>query len=124
MSKRFLKFLCVGGVCTALDFVLFYILYYLLSLHIVPANILSYGSGLTLSFFINRHLTFKDSAQKQVNRLKYVLLYGYIGLMLNTAIVWGIALILPAFIGKVIAVIIVVFYNYYTNKKLVFQIEK
>jgi putative flippase GtrA len=122
LPQRFLKFLLVGGSCTLLDFTLFYVFYYHVALGIVPTNLISYGTGLTVAFFVNRAWTFKDSQARAANRLWLSLFWGYLGLALNTLMVWGLAKWMHPLVSKAIAVIVVLVYNYLTNKYLVFRI--
>lgn len=120
IERRFLKFLVVGGIGTIIDFVLFFIFYQLLGWNLILSNTLSYGTGITNSFFINRAWTFSDSTKRSCKRLTLALLFGYLGLIFNTAMVWAFSLIMPVFIGKTVAVFIIVIYNYLTNKHIVF----
>lgn len=119
-DKRFLKFLVVGAFGTAIDFILFYIFYELAGWGVILSNTISYGTGLTSSFFINRVWTFSDGKKRSQKRLPLALTFGYIGLIFNTAMVWALAFLMPVFAGKVIAVFVIVIYNYLTNKHIVF----
>jgi putative flippase GtrA len=122
-DKRFFKFLIVGAFGTAVDFILFYICYTFLDLGIIVGNTISYGIGLTGSFFINRIWTFSDGKERSHKRLFFALSFGYLGLVINTALVWAFAFVVPVFVGKSLAVVIIVFYNYLTNKHLVFLVK-
>ena len=121
ISKRFFKFLVVGGGCTLLDFILFYGFFFHLKWPVVVANLASYGTGLAVAFFINRAWTFSDGTKKGHNRLWLSLLWGYVGLVINTGIVWILAGMIHAMLAKTFAVVVVLFYNYFTNKYLVFK---
>lgn len=123
-EPRFRKFLVVGGIGTCIDFLLFYLFLSMLGWPIVLSNILSYGTGLTSSFFMNRIWTFADSRHRSKKRLPLALLIGYLGLMLNTALVWLFALIIHVWVGKVLAVVLIIFYNYLTNKYIIFSMNE
>ncbi len=118
-SSSFLRFALVGAIGTVVDFALFYGLHMLLEWGLVVSNILSYSTGLTSSFFLNRRFTFQSTTK--TNRLWLSLVLGYIGLGINTALVWLCAGIMPMMLGKVIAVIVVLFYNYFANRYFVFS---
>jgi len=120
LSPRFMRFALVGASGTAIDFALFYLFYSLLGLPLVLANTLSYGTGLTSSFFLNRRYTFADSPKQDSRRVWLSLLFGYIGLAINTALVWGIEQVAHVWVGKVAAVFVVLVYNYLMNKWFVF----
>jgi putative flippase GtrA len=124
ISRRFIKFLVVGGSCTLLDFVLFAALHELLHLSVVPANILSYGTGLIAAFFINRAWTFGDSPRRKRSLVVLSVALGYIGLAINTLLVWLLQVYFNVYLAKAIAVIIIVFYNYLTNRHIVFHDRK
>ncbi len=119
---RFLRFLIVGGIGTAIDFFLFYLFFIIIGWHLVISNSLSYGTGLTSSFFLNRAWTFKDSNNKSKKLLFISIIAGYLGLAINTLLVWGFSNFMPVMIGKVFAVLIVIIYNYHVNKSLVFKV--
>lgn len=119
-DKRFLKFLVVGASGTAIDFILFYLCYQVSDWGIILSNTISYGTGITSSFFINRAWTFADGQKRSHKRLVLALALGYLGLVLNTAMVWAFSLVMHVFIGKTIAVFVIVIYNYLTNKHIVF----
>ena len=80
---------------------------------------LAYSTGLLTAYCLNRKHTFH--AEKNKKRLFMAFLLGYGGMMLNTLIVvelhhiWGIPL------SKSIAIAIVFFYNYLTNKFVIFS---
>lgn len=124
LRNRFARFVVVGCFTTALDFTIFYFLHFLYGLAIIPANVLSYGTGIAIGFFVNRVWTFHDAMQRSSRRVMLSLMYGYIGLVLNTAIVWALSFYIPAMLAKIPAVMIVLLYNYFTNKHLVFRVHK
>jgi len=124
LNSRFARFVGVGCCTTALDFAIFYFLHFIYSFAIIPANIVSYGTSVAIGFFINRVWTFHDAMHRSHSRIVLSLMYGYIGLILNTSIVWGFSLYIPAMLAKIPAVMIVLLYNYFTNKYLVFRVHK
>lgn len=121
MQSRFMRFACVGVIGTLTDFVLFYMGYSVVGLALIPANIISYSIGLIVAFLCNRRWTFHDGVMRSKHRIWLSLFYGYIGLILNTACVWLAAHIMSIAFAKIIAVLIVLAYNYLTNKYLVFR---
>jgi len=124
LKSRFARFLMVGVFTTSLDFAIFYLLHFSAGLGIIPANIISYGTGITAGFFINRAWTFHDAMHRSHKRILLSLIYGYLGLALNTAIVWYASRFINVMLAKTAAVLIIVIYNYLTNKYLVFRVHK
>src|SRR5262245_39857343 len=127
---RFSRFLTVGGVGTVLDFSLLTLLK-LAGLPTLVANSFSFTAGLLNNFTWNRLWTFCDSIQpdwrKQfaqfaaisvvglaLNNLILFLLEGVLGNWLDQP-EWGY---LPA---KAIATAVVVFWNYFANRKWTFH---
>jgi putative flippase GtrA len=127
---RFLRFLAVGTLGTLLDFGLLTALE-LAGLPTLAANSLSFTAGVVNNFALNRRWTFADSSQRRwtAQFLQFVLV-GLAGLTLNNGIVlllegplgnligrpgWGY---LPA---KVLATGIVVFWNYFANRRWTFR---
>ncbi len=121
LSYSFVRFAAVGGIGTLIDFILFYGLHVMLGWGLVVSNILSYSVGLTSSFFLNRCWTFKSTVTTR--RIWLSLLFGYVGLAINTALVLGLSDTMPVMFAKVIAVILVLAYNYLANKYLVFGVS-
>ena len=114
----------VGGGCTLIDFILFAAFHELAALGVVTSNILSYGTGLTIAFFINRAWTFRDSSKRHHARVLLSLFFGYLGLAINTGIIWFLVKWMNVYLAKATAVIIIVFYNYLTNRYVVFYDRK
>ncbi len=124
LNIRFVRFAGVGCCTTALDFAIFYFLHFIYGLAIIPANAVSYGTGIAIGFFINRVWTFHDAMHRSHRRVMLSLIYGYIGLILNTILVWRLSLYIPAMLAKTAAVLVILLYNYLTNKYLVFRVNK
>ena len=122
-KQRFFRFLVVGAIGTLIDFVLFFGLHFGLAVGIIYANTLSYGTGIISSFFLNRTFTFADSSKKSTKRVFLSVTLGYIGLLLNTVTVYFISQFIGVIYAKLLAVFIILIYNYYTNKHLVFRIK-
>ena len=119
ISQEFFKFLIVGTIGTAIDFLLFGLFYSIITLPLVVSNLLSYGIGLSCGFFLNRRYVFTSDVSTK--RIVLCLTFGYIGLAFNTIIVWYGTQFISAYIAKTIAVIIIINYNFLTNKFIIFK---
>jgi len=129
--QRFTRFLAVGGLGTLLDLGLLTVLK-LSGFPTLAANSLSFSAGVVNNFILNRRWTFAGVSPLPWNRqLTRFGLVSLIGLALNNAIMllleaplgnltghpeWGY---LPA---KIIATILVVFWNYFANRLWTFQL--
>jgi putative flippase GtrA len=98
-------------------------LHLLSDMPLIISNIFSYGVGLISAYIINRYWTFADSTHKTRHQFMLSILLGYIGLVLNTIIIWALQGIVPIMLAKCVAVIIILFYNYFSNKWLVFKVR-
>jgi putative flippase GtrA len=93
---RALKFGAVGIANTALDVGLFSVLTLVAGIQAPAANVVSYSSGIALSFALNRAWTFRDrNRQRPWRRLALFATGNLVGLALSTAVVaslvraWG-----------------------------------
>lgn len=129
---RFMRFLAVGALGTALDFSILTLLK-LAGFPTLVANSLSFTAGLINNFTWNRLWTFGDVIQSNWRRqlLQYAAV-SLIGLALNDLLVVSLEGMLGAWLGlpewgylpaKVIATGTVVFWNYFANRMWTFQIR-
>ena len=62
---RLIRFTLIGGINTAVDYGVFFLLHTLLSVGSLIAQVISFSSGVICSYFLNRHFTFK--AQNKIH---------------------------------------------------------
>jgi len=130
---RFARFLTVGAVGTILDFGILTALK-LAGLPTLFANSLSFTAGLLNNFTWNRLWTFGDTANPNWRKqLAQFTLVSLVGLALNNLIVLSLEGVLGTMLGqpqwgylpaKVIATGVVVFWNYFANRKWTFSALK
>ena len=121
---QFFRYAFVGGIATVVDWAIQYIateagLHYLLS------GILSFLGGLAVNFLLSKRLVFKAS-QARVGTTAEFLGYaviGAIGLGLTLLIMYFFTDILHLhyMLSKVIATLLVLFWNYIARKKLLYR---
>jgi len=116
------KFALVGVANTLLDFALFLALVYLAGMRPVPANVISYSSGILNSFVLNKHWTFKATRDQGVLHRQLAVFVGVnlVGLGIASVIVWGLADILGPPLAKLVAVGGTFGWNYGASRHLVF----
>lgn len=127
---RFARFLTVGALGTVLDFSILTALK-LAGLPTIIANSISFTAGLLNNFTWNRLWTFGDTANVDWRRqLTQFTLVSVVGLALNNLIVLSLENALGTILGqpqwgylpaKVIATGVVVFWNYFANRKWTFK---
>jgi len=59
--KRIIRFCCVGGLNTAIDFGIFSLLNSIFGVNYIISQIVSYSSGTLNSYFFNKFWTFNDT---------------------------------------------------------------
>ncbi len=101
--KQFLKFVVVGIINTAVDFLVLNLEIVLTGITEGPAlfalNAISFGIATTNSYFLNKYWTFKDKTQKaQGTKFAQFLIISIIGAIINSSIVYlGATFIEPLF---------------------------
>lgn len=125
-----LRFAIIGGLNTAIDFVILFVLV-ALGLPTIPSNIASTSTALVFSFFANKTFTFKDGNKSTRKQFGLFLLITLTGLwILQPIVIEGTRFITDSFItnsfivlfiGKVLATTVTLVWNYLLYKKYVFK---
>ncbi len=89
---QFLRFATVGIIGITIDFGLLNLLSWLTGITrgtgIIPLNIVSFGAALTVSFFLNKRWTFKDSSlTDNLKKFNLFLIISVLGAAINTSVV-------------------------------------
>ncbi len=131
-AERFLKFAVVGTIGFMVDFGLLYILKEFVGLPTIIANTLSFCAAVVSNFTLNRYWTYPDSRSKKLSaQLIQFTLVSLIGLLINDIIVvllehpfqslldtgftfLPIAGYIPA---KIVATVVVLFWNFFINRR-------
>ena len=121
---QFIRYGFVSVVALAVDFGGMVLLVELLSMHYLIAATISFTAGLVVNYLLSRAWVFTD--RKYESRVKEFIVFtgiGIVGLLLNNSIMWlavekiGIYYIF----SKIIATILVFFWNFGLRKMLVFK---
>ena len=121
---QFVRYGLVSVIALAVDFGGMVLLVELLSIHYLVAATVSFISGLVVNYLLSRAWVFTD--RKYESRVKEFIVFtgiGIVGLLLNNSIMWlavekiGIYYIF----SKIIATILVFFWNFGLRKMLVFK---
>lgn len=87
-SKRFVKFLIVGGIGFVVDGVIFYIFTHPIDLPVLIAQAISFIAAIISNFTWNRYWTYPDSRSKSLRRqLTQFTLVNTIGLAIRTVVI-------------------------------------
>lgn len=119
---RMFKFSLVGVVNTAIDVTLFALLVHVFQWEVLPANILSYSTGILNSFVMNKLWTFHDQRPFSHSLQPFVLfvVINISSLFLSTAVVWLFSHYLAKLTAKLASVGVVFVWNYTLTRLLVF----
>lgn len=120
--EQFVRYSLIGLTGVALDFVIFLVLFNLLDMNALVANIISTSCGITNNFILNRSLNFK---KKDFTLLRFLSFFatGLVGILVSTIIIR----IFHDFIGwdanwvKFGAIVVVVLVQYTINKHISFR---
>lgn len=117
-----IKFSIVGIANTAIDLFLFLFLTQIIHWHVLPANILSYSTGIINSFIINKIWTFKDRRpfSKSLTPFMRFILINLSSLILSTFFVWLLSQFFSVVISKAFSIVITLIWNYSFTRLLVF----
>lgn len=127
--KQFLKFCIVGGLNTILDFVIYIGLtrpFVFWEKNYILAGFVSFIFAATSSYFLNKTWTFRDRQSKITKQYPKFLLISTIGLLLNLTTLYLLVSQFKIYdlIAKIIAVILVTFWNFIMNKIWTFKPDK
>ncbi len=116
------KFLVVGGINTAIDFIVLYFLVYF-GMPASNAKLISYPCGVINSYFMNRNWTFKQKQKKSVMEVVKFILVNIIAYGVNAGIfnICITTFAINMFIANCIATLFSLVVNFAGNKLFVFN---
>ena len=125
-----IRYSLVGGFNTALDFCLLFV-FVALGLDRIPANYLSTGVSMIISFFANKRFTFKHTTGSKRRQIPLFILVTVIGMwVIQPIVIWAVTHVLDPyianksielFITKVIATVASLIWNYMLYSRVVFK---
>ena len=119
---QFLRYLVAGGTATVVDMSVLFVLYQFLHLNYLIAAAIGYACGIMTNFTINVLFVFESTGRIKKEFVIFVSV-GAVGLLWTELILWSLAekLAFPVMLAKVVAIIFVLFWNFFMRKKLVFR---
>ncbi|MCC6274983.1 MAG: GtrA family protein [Leptospiraceae bacterium] len=120
---KFIKFLIVGGVCTLINYGIFYGLFHYIKIQYLLSSIIGYISGLLLGYFINKFWTYQvDKKAKDIFVIKYMVIY-MISLFVSTAFLKLLVetLLLNPLLANIFAIGLSTIMNFVGTNFLVFR---
>lgn len=119
---QFFRYLIAGGTATVADMTVLFILYQLFGINYLIAASLSFVVGVTTNYTINSAIVFESSG-KLKKELSLFAIIGIGGLLWTALILWLLVgnFHFPVMFSKVIAVVLVLNWNFFMRKKFVFS---
>lgn len=128
-----IRFVIVGGINTAIDFIILFSLFNLLGLPWFFSNIISTSVALCFSFYANKTFTFRHTGKNTKNKIIIFLAITLFGIWgLQTIIIALVKSTLGPFIvndniilaiGKIAATCVTLVWNYMMYRRFVFKSE-
>lgn len=125
-----IRYSIVGLFNTGIDFALLFT-FVALGLNKIPANYLSTGVSMVISFFANKKITFKNNSEKTKRQFVLFVIVTVIGMwVIQPIVIWTVSHLLDPFIAqqhillfisKLVATAISLVWNYLMYSRLVFK---
>jgi len=116
------RFFIVGAISTTIDFLL-YALLVSSGLPYTIAIVIGYLAGLLVNFHLTRTRVFPNQSRfsKLHQEFLAIFLISIVAIALNICIVWALAQLgIDYYSARVMALVLVFFFNYYARKGLVY----
>lgn len=121
--KNFLKFCIVGGINTAITFIVFYLFSELLGVNYLLSSSLGYAAGVINSYIMNKKWTFRDRDRNIISQFTKFLLVNLLSLSLNLFIMYLCVdnLGLPKMISQLTATCFTTIFNFAGSRLFIFS---
>lgn len=118
---QFFRYLISGGTATTVDISVLFILYHIFGINHFIAAAISYCCGILTNFTINVLYVFESSGRIKREFVVFASV-GAVGLLWTEFFLWSLSnkLGLPVMLAKMVAVVFVLFWNFFMRKKFVF----
>jgi len=119
---QFLRYLVAGGTATMVDLSVLFVLYQFLHVNYLIAGALGYFCGIMTNFTVNVLFVFESTGRMKKEFIIFASV-GAVGLLWTELILWTFSekFHFPVIVAKLVAVIFVLFWNFFMRKKLVFR---
>ena len=125
MKNSFTKYVIFAILTSAVNVGIYLLVYNLIIENIIIANFFAYSISITLSFFINKQVVFKNKGKRIYKQILFFLIVKAIAFGIDSAVLAVCLNIfnIPNAISKLIANCSTTLSNYSLNKKVVFKEE-
>lgn len=123
LSRRFMMYVLIGVVAFTVEYVVFVGLFHVIN-SLIVAQSLSFISGLLISFFGNKNVTFNSTEQYQlssVSQLWRYLVLALTNLLLSNLVIQLLVQYIPAEIAKLFVMGVIIAWNYIIFNRVIFK---
>ncbi|WP_249225617.1 GtrA family protein [Tardiphaga alba] len=122
VSKMF-SFGVIGIGNAAIDFGIFSIAYQLLSVPLIPANVIAWLVAVSISYVMNTMITFRAESGRVLRRRDYLTFVasGTVGMVANTVTLLLLSYIMPVYAAKIGAIFTAFIVNFAMSHFVVFR---
>jgi putative flippase GtrA len=120
--ERILWFLGIGTLASLADISLLYVFCEWFGVWYLSAAVLSYCSGILISYLLNRSLTFHNQNRHYIRQFSTFAAISISCLLMNITIIWLLVTFFSwNYLGaKILATVCAVFWNYYGQSTITF----
>lgn len=118
------RYIFVGGVAFIVDFLSLFVLTNFFSIYYMISAAIAFLFGLILNYFLSISWVFnKRKLNNRHVELGFFVLIGIVGLGLNEVLIWFFTQNLQLYylISKIIAAVIILFWNFFARKLILFR---
>ena len=122
-QKKIVGFFLIGLFSTLIDIGLLYVLTEYFGFWYIYSATVSYSSGMVVNFLLNKYLNFQDTHRNYLRQFFSFALISISSLALTLGILYVAVEIcsINYIVGKIIAVIVAFFWNYFGQSRITFS---
>lgn len=123
LSKPFIRYIIIGTIGFSIDLITTYTLRDIYNLNQYFANSIGITLAIFNNFFFNKYWTFQEKNGNIFKQLSLFILVSGIGLLTNSLLIWVFHeyLLITFYLSKIMAIVMLVCWNYFVNQSLTFR---
>lgn len=122
--RQMVSYLAVGGIATVVEWVCFYILFYLVHLHYLAATALAIVISTAANWLAGRLITFRGAEKQPVlQEIAKIYAVSTVGLLLNLLLMYLFVqkAALAEMVGKILSTALVFAWNFFVRKLWIYR---
>lgn len=121
ITREFLRYIIVGGICTIIDFLLLYLLTSLCGVHYLVSSAISFLIGVVMNWLLCTYWIFSiHRIRHRTAEFGFYVLISLLGMGLNILLMWVFTDVCSVWymFSKLFAAMVTLFYNFFARKLL------